>query len=199
MAQDPLFTVGVVSAGPDLLSIVLSVVPSLLVALIGVGGVLLGARAQYRGTREAERQRFDEETRHLAMSIASEARAAIEMLKLMRKLTEQASPEFRYDTLVYSVMPENIMPITAAAAMRVGRFTPDVATLVPEVLILLANLRQGTMTIGAMNAANVLTEDKFNERAGRLGPIAERLIERGIDLAAAIDTNYGRANATVKS
>lgn len=189
MQPDPLFAVRVLSDGPDILTIVLSVVTP----LIGLLGVYLGARQTYRATREAERERFDEETRHLAKSIAAEVRAGQYMVRMSIEIASEQGLEFNLDTLTYSEPPANGAPIMTAAAAKVGRFPAEIAERIAQMLILMAHIRQATLAMGAMAKAGVLTQEKKEQRTHAMGPVAKEFLSCAAELQRLIEIEYGNA------
>jgi hypothetical protein len=187
MQPDPLFAVRVLSDGPDILTVVVGTVTP----LIGLLGVYLGARQTYRATRAAERERFNDETRHLALSIAAEVQAGRWMVDVSIKIAASHDLEFNLDTLTYSEPPANGAPIMTAAAASVGRFPPDIAARIAKMLILLANLRQATLAIGAMARAGALTKEKKEQRTLALTPVVKELLACADELLGLIKDAYG--------
>lgn len=184
LGPDALFAVRVVSDGPDWAAVLIPVAASL-------AGVWLGGWATQRATRSAERDRFADETRHLARSVAAEIRAGLAMLRRMEELMEGRDQQFRLDTLKYTEVPDDPLPITRAASEKVGRFTPRVATGMVTLLVRMANMRQAAMTMRSMHLANDLHDAKLLERVEVTGPLAMDVKEAGRDLAQAIDDDYG--------
>lgn len=193
MDQEALSSVKALSTVPDLASIALAAVPSIVGAVIGLAGVLWGARAHYRAVRNAERERFDEETQHLAKSIAAEVRAGQAMLDRMEQLMKGRDQAFLLESLRYTDMSESPLPITLGAAEKVGRFTPRVAIGIATLLVQISNLRQSAMTIRAMHNAGVLSDDKLMDRLQITSVLAIDVKDAGRDLARAIDDDYGMA------
>lgn len=181
---EPALAVRVVSDGPDWAAVLIPVAASLV-------GVWLGGWVTLRGSRKAERERFAEETKHLARSIAAEIRAGLAMLDRMEGIMKSRDQAFRLDTLKYTDVPENPMPITRAASEKVGRFTPRVAIGIATLLVRMSNMRQAAMTMRAMHAANDLPEAKLHERIQVTAPLAKDVKDAGRDLAKAIDDDYG--------
>jgi hypothetical protein len=190
MQPDPLFAVRVVADGPDILTLILGAVAP----LIGLLGVYIGARQTYRASREAERERFDEETRHLAISIAAEVRAGQAMVRMSIEIASAQDLEFNLDTLTYSEPPANGAPIMTAAAAKVGRFPTGIAERIAQMLILMAHMRQSALAMGAMARAGVLTQAKREQRTVSMGPIAQEFLACAAELVRLIDNEYGTAN-----
>jgi len=184
MQPDPLFAVRVVTDAKSALSQALPFITSMV-------GVLAGGFVTYRATVSTERRKFDDETRHLAKSIAAEVEASLVVIRFSMGLAEGQTLEYNIETMKYSEPnAEHPSPITLDAASKVGRFPATLAQGVSEYLLLVAQMRQRARAIHKMAADGVLEERRLVARGAEIKELLDRIISAAELIGAEVKKAY---------
>lgn len=183
MTNDPLFAVRLVSDSPSWWAYAWQGITPLL-------GVGVGGWVTYIATVGAEKRREKVETYQLALSVAAEVKAGRLAFQVHSMTAAASGLQYAFDTLRYSRMPSDYLPISREAAKRAGRFVVPVAEELARYLLWMAGLKQAQEAIRRMHLEDVLTDVKLQERIASMVPMIKELLASAERLENLISQYY---------
>lgn len=153
-------------------------------------GVVVGAGTTFMTTWLGDRRRDRIEAARLVWALRAELAAAKAALDLHTENAKAQPPSYAFDTLRYTVMPDDYAPVSRAAAAKSGLLHPAVAESLAKYLIWMANAKQFSATLREMRVDGALTQEKLEERLRGYKAPLQRLVDSRDELASVIDTHY---------